>query len=136
MKSIIVLTTTLSALVAAAPVYASFPSSNSGMMVDNIPPNSDVPGGGVGSASHVINKRALAKVVPDTFDSSTYYNAAAEKEAEELALALDAAMDNVAEDEGADEEAKLKRRQRVKNRRRHSGKGGGVPSVFVREERK
>ena len=75
-------------------------------MVDNMLPDSDLPGGGIGSSSPQIPnlpaKRALANAVPDKYDSSTYYDAAAEKEAEELALVLDAASENAAEDESAD----------------------------------
>lgn len=124
MKSSLFLFTSLCALVAAlvhasSPVLPlpSTPASGSGMMVDNIPPNNNIPGGGIGSSSHMVNERALAKAVPDTYDSSTYHDAAAEKEAEELALALDAASENAAEDEGADENAKVKRRRESRGRR-------------------
>ncbi|KAI4658777.1 uncharacterized protein J4E79_006536 [Alternaria viburni] len=120
MKPTFFLLTTLSALVAAAPVHASnsppplptafYPDpvsgSGSGQMVDNMLPDNDLPGGGIGSTSPQIPnlpaKRALANAVPDKYDSSTYYDAAAEKEAEELALVLDAASENAAEDESAD----------------------------------
>jgi hypothetical protein len=81
-------------------------------MADNMLPNNDLPGGGIGSS-----KRALANAVPDKLDSSTYYDPAAEKEAEELALALDAASDNVAEDEGAVDPVKA-------NAKRQQGMGG------------
>ena len=69
------------------------------------------PGGGIGSSSPnaIHDKRALVKEVSDTLDSSTYYDAAAEKEAEELALVLDAASENVAEIEGADDDVKVNR---------------------------
>ncbi|KAI4685141.1 hypothetical protein J4E81_008954 [Alternaria sp. BMP 2799] len=113
MKPTFFLLTTLSALVAAAPVHASNPppplptafypdpvsGSGSGQMVDNMLPDSDLPGGGIAQTPA---KRALANAVPDKYDSSTYYDAAAEKEAEELALVLDAASENAAEDESAD----------------------------------
>ncbi|KAI4919797.1 hypothetical protein J4E90_001934 [Alternaria incomplexa] len=120
------LLTTLSALVAAAPVHASNPppplptafypdpvsGSGSGQMVDNMLPDSDLPGGGIGSSSpQMSDKRALANAVPDKYDSSTYYDAAAEKEAEELALVLDAASENAAEDESADTSLNVKRGQ-------------------------
>ncbi|KAI4665801.1 uncharacterized protein J4E78_003266 [Alternaria triticimaculans] len=146
MKPTFFLLTTLSALVAAAPVHASNPppplptafypdpvsGSGSGQMVDNMLPDSDLPGGGIASGQMVDNmlpdsdlpgggigssspqmsdKRALANAVPDKYDSSTYYDAAAEKEAEELALVLDAASENAAEDESADTNLNLKRGQ-------------------------
>ncbi|KAI4641090.1 hypothetical protein J4E93_007968 [Alternaria ventricosa] len=78
----------------------------SGQMVDNILPDSDLPGGGIAQTPA---KRALANAVPDKYDSSTYYDAAAEKEAEELALVLDAASENAAEDESADTSLNVKR---------------------------
>jgi hypothetical protein len=88
-------------------------------MVDNMLPNSDLPGGGIASSSSAVDKRALANAAPDTFDSSTYYDAAAEKEAEELALVLDTASENVAEDESAgDNDVKVERK-------RGSGSGSG-----------
>ncbi|KAI4628712.1 hypothetical protein J4E83_003265 [Alternaria metachromatica] len=146
MKPTFFLLTTLSALVAAAPVHASNPppplptafypdpvsGSGSGQMVDNMLPDSDLPGGGIASGQMVDNmlpdsdlpgggigssspqmsdKRALANAVPDKYDSSTYYDAAAEKEAEELALVLDAASENAAEDESADTSLNVKRGQ-------------------------
>ncbi|CAN9259797.1 unnamed protein product [Alternaria alternata] len=79
--------------------------------VYNMPPDNNLPGGGIGSSSPdaIHDKRALAKEVSDTLDSSTYYDAAAEKEAEELALVLDAASENVAEIEGADDDVKVNR---------------------------
>jgi len=81
-------------------------------MVDNMLPDSDLPGGGIGSSSpQMSDKRALANAVPDKYDSSTYYDAAAEKEAEELALVLDAASENAAEDESADTSLNVKRGQ-------------------------
>lgn len=81
------------------------------MMLDNMPPDNNLPGGGIGSSSSnaIHDKRALVKEVSDTLDSSTYYDAAAEKEAEELALVLDAASENVAEIEGADDDVKVNR---------------------------
>lgn len=126
MRPTFFLLTTLSALVAAAPVHASNPppplptafypdpvsGSGSGQMVDNMLPDSDLPGGGIGSSSpQMSDKRALANAVPDKYDSSTYYDAAAEKEAEELALVLDAASENAAEDESADTSLNVKRGQ-------------------------
>ena len=126
MKPTFFLLTTLGALVAAAPVHASNPppplptafypdpvsGSGSGQMVDNMLPDSDLPGGGIGSSSpQMSDKRALANAVPDKYDSSTYYDAAAEKEAEELALVLDAASENAAEDESADVNLNVKRGQ-------------------------
>ncbi|CAN9275221.1 unnamed protein product [Alternaria alternata] len=82
-----------------------------GYAIDNMPPDNNLPGGGIGSSSPdaIHDKRALAKEVSDTLDSSTYYDAAAEKEAEELALVLDAASENVAEIEGADDDVKVNR---------------------------
>ncbi|CAN9308601.1 unnamed protein product [Alternaria alternata] len=79
--------------------------------VYNMPPDNNLPGGGIGSSSPnaIHDKRALVKEVSDTLDSSTYYDAAAEKEAEELALVLDAASENVAEIEGADDDVKVNR---------------------------
>ncbi len=130
MKPTFFLLATLSALVAAAPVHASttlrplsihrlVSGASSGQMVDNMLPNSDLPGGGIASSSSAVDKRALANAAPDTFDSSTYYDAAAEKEAEELALVLDTASENVAEDESAgDNDVKVERK-------RGSGSGSG-----------
>ncbi|RYN42579.1 hypothetical protein AA0113_g11883 [Alternaria arborescens] len=119
MKSTTLLATTLSALVASVPVHVSssllpLPSTpvfGSGMMLDNMPLDNNLPGGGIGSLSPkaIHDKRALVKEVSDTLDSSTYYDAAAEKEAEELALVLDAASENVAEIEGADDDVKVNR---------------------------
>ncbi|CAN9295665.1 unnamed protein product [Alternaria sp. RS040] len=82
-----------------------------GYAIDNMPPDNNLPGGGIGSSSPnaIHDKRALVKEVSDTFDSATYYDAAAEKEAEELALVLDAASENVAEVEGADDDVKVNR---------------------------
>lgn len=128
MKPTIFLLTTLSALVAAVPVHTSSPlpprpsapASGSGQMVDNMLPNNNLPSGGIGSSTPTAklrHKRAIANAVPDTFDSSTYYDAAAEKEAEELALVLDAARENVAEDEGADKNVNVKRRRQNEGRR-------------------
>jgi hypothetical protein len=114
MKSTTLLATTLSALVASVPVHVSssllpLPSTpvfRSGMMLDNMPPDNNLPGGGIGSSSPnaIHDKRALVKEVSDTLDSSTYY-----EEAEELALVLDAASENVAEIEGADDDVKVNR---------------------------
>ncbi|KAI4630623.1 hypothetical protein J4E80_001561 [Alternaria sp. BMP 0032] len=120
MRPTFFLLTTFSALVAAAPVHASNPppplptafypdpvsGSGSGQMIDNMLPDSDLPGGGIAQTPA---KRALANAVPDKYDSSTYYDAAAEKEAEELALVLDAASENAAEDESADPNLNVKR---------------------------
>ncbi|KAI4920741.1 uncharacterized protein J4E92_008385 [Alternaria infectoria] len=121
MKPTLFLLTALGALASAAPVLPSSnpppplptafypdPASNSGsgQMVDNTLPDSDLPGGGIAQTPA---KRALANAVPDKYDSSTYYDAAAEKEAEELALVLDAASENAAEDESADPNLNVKR---------------------------
>ena len=97
-------------------------------MADNLPPNNNLRGGGVGSSSNLVNKHGLAKAVPDTSDSSTYYDAAAEKEAEELALVLDAARGNVADDEGAEENVKVKRRREVQERRNVGGRKEYTPA--------
>ncbi|CAN9277615.1 unnamed protein product [Alternaria alternata] len=79
--------------------------------VYNMPHDNNLPGGGIGSSSPnaIHDKRALVKEVSDTLDSSIYYDAAAEKEAGELALVLDAASENVAEIEGADDDVKVNR---------------------------
>ncbi|KAG9190778.1 hypothetical protein G6011_08866 [Alternaria panax] len=106
------------ASVSLAPL-SSTPTFGSGMMVDNMPPKNNLPGSGIGSshpkAIHI--KRAFAREISDTHDSSAYYDAAAEKEAEELALVLDAAGENVAGDEGADENVKVKGRLRSRRGR-------------------
>jgi hypothetical protein len=124
MKPTFFLLTALSALVAAAPVHTSatlhplpihhpVSGAGSGQMVDNMLPNNDPPGGGIASSSPTVSKRALANAAPDTFDSSTYYDVAAEREAEELALVLDAASANVAGDESAgDNDVKAERRRK------------------------
>ena len=117
MKLAVFLISTLGALVVAAPLHASSPPSGSGMMVDNIPTNNALPGGGIGSSSYLVSDRALANALPDTSDSSAYYDAAAEQEAEELVLVLDATRDSVAEDGVADENVKMKRRREGRARR-------------------
>jgi len=147
MKPTLFLLTTLSALVAAVPVHASNPppplptafypdpvsNSGSGQMADNMLPDSDLPGGGIGSSSpQISDKRALANAVPDKYDSSTYYDAAAEKEAEELALVLDAASENAAEDESADTNLSVKRGQGMEGKSVEGCKKRAEPAACVK----
>ncbi|KAI4950710.1 hypothetical protein J4E91_004595 [Alternaria rosae] len=150
MKPTFFLLTTLSALVAAVPVHASSPlpplptaffpdpgsGSGSGQMVDNMLPDNNLPGSGIGSSfSQIPGKRALANAVPDKHDSSTYYDAAAEKEAEELALVLDAASDNVAEDESADTNVNVKRGQEMESKSVEGCKRKSKPAECVKCEK-